>query len=239
MYEIDRIFKVIDYKNNTNKSDRWIGEHLGVSRTTVKRWFDKYALSLEKLIEKVYNNRIYEEIKQKKRLLIDKKIGNISIINYFKDIIKKNPFLQRKELAMLISTKFNINFNINKISLLIAKLRYTYKKPRQYIVKDKKFIDTLTKQRNKFIEDIKHKNLDKIISIDEAGFNKLENKRRGLSEKGKAISIPHETEYKNSSLLLVITTKKILHYSINEENTDGDIFNEFIQETAILKIEDF
>ena len=76
---------------------------------------------------------------------------------------------------MWISTKFNINFNINKISLLIAKLRYTYKKPRQYIVKDKKFIDTLTKQRNKFIEDIKHKNLDKIISIDEAEFNKLEN----------------------------------------------------------------
>ena len=64
---------------------------------------------------------------------------------------------------------------------------------------------------------------------------KLENKTTGLSLKGKSIAIPHETEYKNTSLLAAITTTSILHYSINEANTNGIIFYDFIKET-ILKL---
>ena len=70
--------------------DCWTLKNKQDIKDNCKRWFDKYALWLEKLTDKVYNNQIYEEIKQRKRkrLLIDKKIGSITIVNYFKYIIK-------------------------------------------------------------------------------------------------------------------------------------------------------
>ena len=131
-------------------------------------------------------------------------------------VLNDNLFLTKKELVVLLSKQFNIKFNIYKISLFISKLRYTYKKPRQYSIKNNIFLEKLIAERQTFLNDIKQKHLNKIISIDECGTTTCKiNKTIGLSLKGKPIAIPHESEFKNTSLLVAITTTSILHYSIN------------------------
>ena len=65
MYNIDIIFKAIDYKNNTIKSNREIAKLINVSRTTVNRWLKLYLNSLETMTAKIYSNKVYEQIKKK------------------------------------------------------------------------------------------------------------------------------------------------------------------------------
>ena len=146
MYCIDYILKVIDYKNNTDKSNRWIAYKLKISRMTVKRWYDKYTTTLINLKERIYNNKVYEEIKKNKQKLLENEKFNLKIIHYFTEILNKNPFL---------TNKFNIKFNINKINLLITRLHYTYKKPRQYIIKNNLFH---LKKKQSFFLQIQHQN---------------------------------------------------------------------------------
>ena len=234
MYNIDIIFKAIDYKNNTIKSNREIAKLINVSRTTVNRWLKLYLNSLETMTAKIYSNKVYEQIKKNKKIKQDK-TSNLLTIHFLIKLLEKNPFLHKKELVLLLSAQFNIKFNINKINLLILKLRYTYKKPRQYIVKNIDFIDKLIQERQQFSENIKKCQLDKIISIDECGFKKLENHTKGLSKKGVAISIPKDIEYNNISAIMAITTKNVLHYSVSDQNTNTIIYNDFIKE-VILKL---
>ncbi len=107
----------------------------------------------------------------------------------------------------------------------------TRKQPKYHITKSIKFIDELIEKRKLFIEEINKKSFDKIISIDECGFNKFLSSKKGLSEKGKQINVPIKQKInKNISLLLAITNKNILHFEINNENTTSLIFFNFIKE---------
>jgi transposase len=229
MYNIETVLKAIDYKNNTNKSNRQIAKLINVSRTTVNRWLKNYRFSLESLQSRIYRNKVYEQIKEIKKLKLEKNISNLEIINFLIELLKQKPFLRKKEIVILLTNQFNIKFNINKVNLLILKLNYTYKKPRQYIVKNIAFIDKLIEERKIFTENIKKEIIDKIISIDESGFQKLEKHDKGLSKKGVAISIPKEIKYNNISAIVAINTKKILHYCVTDKHVNGIIFNDFIK----------
>ena len=148
---------------------------MNISKITVNRWLQMYRLSLEKLTDKIYSNKVYEQIKEIKKIKLDKKLSNLDVIQFLLKILDKNPFLLKKEMIIMLTNQFNMKFNINKISLLLTKIRYTYKKPRQYIVKNSIFINKLIEDRENFKNNIKQKPFDKIISIDESGINKLEN----------------------------------------------------------------
>ena len=75
---------------------------------------------------------------------------------------------------------------------------------------------------HEFVTKIKGEDMSKIISIDESGFNKLVNKSKGLSKKGSTIHCP-VTSVKNInvSLLMAITTEKILHHKEFKESING------------------
>ena len=73
-------------------------------------------------------------------------------------------------------------------------------------------------------------NIDNIISIDEAGFNSLNNIDKGLSVKGKRINVPiTDKKIKNKSLICAVTINGIIHNEIHESGVNGVIFKDFIQ----------
>ena len=93
-------------------------------------------------------------------------------------------------------------------------------------------VDNLIIKRKQFNDEIKNKNIHKIISIDESGFNKNLSTNYGLSEKGVKINMPIKPKLnKNISLILAITTNNILNIQINKENTNSSIFYNFIEDT--------
>jgi transposase len=230
MYSPDIILSVIDLKNENILSSRAIAKKLNISKTTVNRWYIIYKNNLSKINERIYSNKVFELIKQKKIELNKKRTDNILIMNHLINLLQKNPCMKQKDIVNDIVDNLKIKFNIKSLRLYLRKLSYTYKKPRQYIVKNIKFIDNLIETRKKFVKEIQEKNIDNVISIDECGFQKLENKTKGLSLKGTAISVSKDIQYANISLIMAITNKEILDYTVTSESVNGIIFNDFIKD---------
>jgi transposase len=227
MYNPTVILKVLDLKKE-KMSNRQIAKLLKIGRQTVNRWVTLYSNNLSKLQKNIYSNSVYDEILRKKNKQIDKRSSNFLIINYVIELFKKNPFYTKAQIASLVTNKFNVKCNPYNVSLIIRKLNYTYKKPRKYMATDVNFIDKLKKERELFCEKIKQE-ISKIISIDESGFNKIYDYKKGCSLKGTSISTQLEPKSKNISLLMAITTDNILHYSVSEQNIDGLIYVDFIK----------
>jgi len=234
MYDFEIILDILQYFNTTKLSNREISKKTKISRQTINRWKNTYYKNLKLLNKRIYNQKVYNKIlkikednKNKNKI---KASNNIEIITYFDKIVEQYPFHSRKEYALLISNKFNINFKDYNVSSLIKKFKYSYKKPRKYIVKNIKYIDELIKKRKLFQEQINLEIQSKIIAIDESGFNKLFNLSKGLSKKGKVINIPKTEDSKNISLLMAINNTNIIHYNVSEQKINGLIYIDFIKE---------
>ena len=114
-----------------------------------------------------------------------------------------NPYYIRPEIIVLIKNKFNVKFSLKKLRKIISNLKYTYKKSKYLIIKNRDYIDKLKLLRKQFIATIKLIPIDKIICIDESGFNTLyKTHMKGHSLKGKHLLLPiNEKKFKNNSLL--------------------------------------
>mgnify|MGYP001017770819 CR=1 FL=1 len=103
-------------------------------------------------------------------------------------------FVSRKEVIDTIFDKHKIKWSQNSISSIFKKLNLTRKKPRHYVVKSIEYLDDLIVKRKEFTK--------KIISIEEAGINKLNKLEKGVSKKGKKINVPtNENKIKNHKKL--------------------------------------
>ena len=70
-------------------------------------------------------------------------------------------------------------------------MKYTYKKSKYLVIKNRDYIDKLKLLREQFIATIKLIPIDKIICIDESGFNTLyKTHMKGHSLKGKHLLLP-------------------------------------------------
>ena len=108
MYHIEIILKVIDYKNTKKISNRAIAKLFNLSRTTVNRWIKQYSIELTSLSHRIYNNKVYEKIKANKQLKLDLKTSNLNILQFLITVLNNNPFLSKKELAVILSKQFDI-----------------------------------------------------------------------------------------------------------------------------------
>jgi transposase len=150
---------------------------------------------------------------------------------FIKKLIYDNPFITRQEVKEYVYLKFNIKLSLHNISKIYKFLNMSRKKPKYHIVKSIKFLDEIIEKRKIYLDEINKVNNEKIISIDEAGFNKIIKNNKGLSTKGTKINMPIKQKLnKNISLLLAVTIKGILHFQINKENTNSAIFFKFIKE---------
>ena len=198
---------------------------LKITRQTIANWYKWMKTDINKICKKRITVKYCNDI-----ILSKQKNFNIDILNDIKKLIINDPFITRSCVIDTISKKYKIKLSQNSISSIYKKLNLTRKKPRHYIVKSIDFLDKLIVKRNEFKKQISKINIDNIISIDEAGFNSLNNVSKGLSEKGKRINVPiNDKKIKNKSLICAVTVNGIICNEIHETGVDGNIFKNFIQ----------
>ena len=112
----------------------------------------------------------------------------------------------------------------------------TWKKPKYFIVRNINHLDEISKQRTLFRENIAKLNIEKIISIDESGFNtSIDNNIKGLSEKGKPLCIPIKIKKnQNISLIMAISSKSVINSECYETSVNSNIYFEFIKKQSIV-----
>lgn len=198
-------------------------------RSVISLWIKLYNKNLSLLDIKL--STLYSKI-QKNNKKID-----FDLLNYIFELVRLDPFIERKTIIYLVFKKFNIKISLNKVSFIYRKLRLTWKKPRKYCVKNEIFLEEIQKNRKIFREEIQKKTIENIIFIDESGFNNLFLNTKGLSPKGDRIHVPvTNLREKNISLLLALTTKGIIHHIETSNTINGDVFYNFIKE-VIEKID--
>lgn len=80
------------------------------------------------------------------------------------------------------------------------------------------------------MNDIFKINIDKIISIDESGFNNCNLNKKELSKKAKPINLPaNEKRIKNISLICASTINNIIYYELHETSVNKIIYHDFIE----------
>lgn len=215
--------------NSFNKVAKELSLEQKISRQTISNWYKKYQDIIDFLKE-----RITKTCKYKEQIIIK----DLNITNFIYKNIYENPFIKRSELIKKIKDKFDIKYNLNQISKIYKQLKLTFKKPKYRVIKNIKFLDELIIKRQEFVTNINKENIDKIISIDESGFNSLIKKLKGLSKKGSTIHQPISSiKNNNVSLIMAITTNKILHSTEITSSVNGEIFFSFIKE-VINKLTD-
>ncbi len=230
MYNIDIVMEAFSLYNKYNsyrKTSKILQNKYKykITRQTIANWIKWSTNDFNKICKKrmtlTYCNNI---------ILSKQKNFNLDIINDIMKLIDIDPFITRHDIIIAISKKYNIKLSNNSISSIFKKLNLTRKKPKNYIVKSIDFLDKLIVKRNDFYKEISKIDINKIISIDESGFNSLNNTKKGLSKKGKNINVPvNDIKIKNKSLLCGVTINEIIHFEIYENGINGDIFKKFIQ----------
>jgi len=208
--------------NSFNKVAKELSLEQKISRQTISNWYKKYQNIIDFLKE-----RISKTCKYKEQIIIK----DLNITNFIYKNIYENPFIKRSELIKKIKDKFDIKYNLNQISKIYKQLKLTFKKPKYRVIKNIKFLDELIIKRQEFVTNINKENIDKIILIDESGFNSLIKNLKGLSKKGSTIHQPISSiKNNNVSLIMAITTNKILHSTEITSSVNGEIFFSFIKE---------
>lgn len=222
MYSLETIINVIDHFNsNNNLSIREYSKIINIPHTTISRWIIKYKNNISNLFNR------YKYISFKKK---DNRFINIEINKFVLNLIYVNPFITRIEVQQQILHNFNIKYNVNKITKLYKFLKLSFKKPKNHVIRNIEFLDKISNMRKQFIEDINKENINKVISIDECGFNCFNNKQKACSLIGTNVHVPIEqVKHKNQSLLMAITTNNILYHEIHNDSIDSDKFYTFIK----------
>jgi transposase len=104
------------------------------------------------------------------------------------------------------------------------------------VVRSKEYLEQLIQKRETFNATINTYNIDKIIAIDESGFNMHSGKIiKGLSPVGKTLYVPITAiNSRNISLLMAITTTNILNTNISDNSFTSNTFSEFIKNTILM-----
>lgn len=225
IYEKNILKKTKNFYTNIAKEINK-NNNIDVSRHSISNWINN-KINLE-------NRTLRDLLKTKNlslNLIFKDKNTKIKQINYkiTKEYIKKFPFSTVEEIKVFIYNNFNIKVSNNTITKLFKILNLTRKKVKFHIIKDLEYLKKLEKERVIFIDKIKNLYFNKIIFIDESGFN-VSATDKGLSVKGEKINIPKKNlKSKNLSLLMAITKDEILNYDIYESSINKQSFYDFIK----------
>ena len=221
MYTSETIIKSLNYRNN-NKTYRDIASIMDISKSTIHKWCYIFNKDHTKFCDRI--------ARRKKRIIKQNNdINRNNIINIVLQLLKKNSRYTRKEIISILDSKHNIKISYSKLIKLFKIANITRKKIKKIVCKDKNFIENLSNKRKEYINNISNIPNNKIISIDESGFNNINNDY-GYSIKGTKIHEPvKQLRQKNISLLMAITEEEILKFELHENSINSDIFYEFIK----------
>ena len=66
-----------------------------------------------------------------------KKYVDFNILKYILDLVKLDHFIKRETIRYLVLQKINIEISLNKITIIYRKLKLTWKKPKNIVLKMK------------------------------------------------------------------------------------------------------
>jgi transposase len=186
-------------------------------------------------ISNIHINSIYNWIKNtnvveiKRKDYKNKKITN-TIEQYIIYKIKTNPIISAKTLKNNIKTEFNISLSISSIYYVIKNNNITYKKLN---IKTNPHNNITQKEQLKYMDSIiKSVGNDNIISIDETSIELSSKPSKGWSKKGEKCNIDinkAKINNKRYTVVMAISNKEILDFSIVEKGMKGSGFLNFIK----------
>ena len=180
-------------------------------------------------INSIYNWLINKQNKVIKRTYKNKKITN-TIEQFILNEIKVNPVINIKTIKNKILKTFNISISKSSIYYVIKNNNLTYKKTKietnPYSIEEQK---EQLKNKKEVIDHLKEEN---IISIDETSIVLSSKPSYGWSLKGKKCIIKNNKGIINDkrySLVMAITNKNVIDFSIVKKALNGDKFLKFIK----------
>ena len=236
----------IDFENNIKNIKSYYtkisklvnkNKNIKISRHTISNWIKNKNL--------IFKNRLSKEILKNHKinpLLLYKgyKLNKINldlVLNY----INIFPLASRNDIRLYIFNDFKISLSLNTITKFFKKLNLTRKKINFQIIKNMDYVKELNLKRENYISYFKNKYLNKLIFIDEVGFNlsKLNSNKKGLSLKGNPIYMPDKTKCMNNlNIIMSINNYSIFKYSIYDKSIDSFKFYDFIDEIINILKED-
>ena len=208
---------------NLGKSCNEIYELFGISANAFRTWRKEYEK--QKANNGLLNPSQFSRPKTKRRPKkpkYDKKITDYVIRQ-----TKQKAFRVGKVVNFL-RKKYANHINRNAIYYILRKRKYTLKRCKKRVIKNKKEHRANIKQIKKDINQI---GLDNVISIDEASFEINMSPIYGWSPKGKPVySSSKKSDRKRVSLLSAISNKKTIYYELHEGTINSAIFLNFIKQ---------
>ena len=206
-----------------------VAELNGPTRSTISKWINSLLKDIRILQRRLNNNRT--RISKLANI-------NVAVLEYINQLIYSNPKICREDIIYMVKHEYDITLTNKNITAIYRRLRLSYKKPKRMVVKSSAYLEELITKRADFNTAIKLLDVNKIISIDESGFNKSSgSSKKGLSPIGKPLYIPTDVlNTKNISVLMAITSNEVLNYNIYDGSVNGNKFINFIKD-IITKLE--
>lgn len=212
MYSLDLKLHVVYYYENSNSSIRTIAKQLGISKSSICRWVNKYKNDNNNDNNNHDNNR------------------NISnILNFLKNSLNQNPFQTLPMIEEKLHKKLNICVSTKTISKYLKIIGYTKKKVVKRLY-NKKLKDHL-KDRKVFMKKIKKINTDDIVCIDESYINGKIYAEYGYTSKKRLIKYYriNNNNHIKQSLIMAISNKGIIKYELHKrKGINTDIYYDFM-----------
>ena len=186
-------------------------------------------------VSNMHINSIYNWIKNtniepvKRKDYKNKKITN-TIEQYIIYKIKLNPIISAKTLKINIKDEFNISLSLTSIYYIIRNNNITYKKLN---IKTNPHDNITQKEQLKYMDSIiKSVGNDNIISIDETSIELSSKPSKGWAIKGEKCNINNNNAKINNkryTVVMAMSNKEILDFSIVEKGLKGGGFLNFIK----------
>ena len=204
------------YNNNTF-SIRYIAFMFKISKSTLHRWIHDKTITLPIICKR-------------------KNIDNLVIYNILSTNINSNPFIRLIDLQKIITSKIKHKLSLMTISRYLKKYKFTRKKVNKKLYN--KELEKLKTQQAIFNNKIKDEHITEndVICIDESYFMSYDTSNYGWSKQGKRIDCFEQSNPIKYSLIMAISNKKVLAYSINKNNFNQYLFYEFLRDKLLPSI---
>jgi transposase len=195
-----------------------------VSRRVFYNWRKEYNALLEKndvnVDEYQHNKKITKRISKKS------KFGN-ELMMFIKDYTINRDNFRMKNLIREIKDKYGKTLNPNNIYYILRKQGVTFKKAKHRTIK--KPIEYEQKVQ-KLINDVNNVGPNNIISIDECHFETNMSPNYGWSKNGeRTIFVKKSSRRDRVTLILAISSEKIIYHQMYTETVDSKTFLQFIK----------
>ncbi len=152
------------------------------------------------------------------------------IFNY----VNRFPYTTLRDIQKMLKYVKHYYASISTIHRILKRLRITRKKVKRIVRKNINYQDKLESKRFEFIQALKKKDKNRVISIDESGVHKPMFPIYGYSTRGTWV-IQQTTNQRqiNYSLIMAINNKHVISHNIVKGATNKEIFKNFLLQQLI------